>query len=58
MLPADGGDCDTVLAQFAGAGIDVAALAQKLQTDGADSFVEAWQQLLGVINNQVAKVNP
>src|SRR5580698_5483169 len=37
LMPADGGDCETVLAQFAQAGIDVDALAAQLQTDGAKS---------------------
>ena len=39
MLPADGGDCEEVLARFAGAGIDVDALASQLQDEGAKSFV-------------------
>jgi transaldolase len=45
-MPADGGDCDAVLAQFADAGVDVKALAAKLQADGAASFVDAWKDLL------------
>jgi len=51
-MPADGGDCDTVLAEFAKAGVDTAALAQKLQSDGASSFVEAWHDLMGRIDDQ------
>src|SRR5881409_1590834 len=38
MLPADGGDCEEVLARFAGAGIDVDALAGQLQDEGAKAF--------------------
>src|SRR6185437_11150284 len=38
----DGGDCESVLKQFAGAGIDVDAVAAKLHTDGAKSFVDSW----------------
>jgi transaldolase len=49
MLPADGGDCEEVLARFAGAGIDVDALAGQLQDEGAKSFVSSWQELMGVI---------
>ena len=48
-LPADGGDCEAVLARFATAGVDVAALAAKLQSDGAKSFVDSWNELMGVI---------
>src|SRR5881397_1954434 len=33
MLPADGGDCEEVLARFASAGIDVNALANQLQDE-------------------------
>jgi transaldolase len=50
MLPADGGDCEAVLAQFAKAGVDVDALAGTLQADGAKSFVNSWNELLGVIS--------
>jgi transaldolase len=48
-MPADGGDCESVLAEFAAAGIDAAALADKLQSDGAAAFVKSWNELLGVI---------
>ena len=49
MLPADGGDCEDVLAQFAKAGIDVDALAAQLQDEGAKSFVKSWNELMAVI---------
>ncbi len=49
MLPADGGDCEDVLAQFAKAGIDVDALAAQLQDEGAKSFVKSWDELMAVI---------
>jgi transaldolase len=49
ILPADGGDCEEVLAKFAGAGIDVDALAAQLQQEGADSFVKSWNELMKVI---------
>src|SRR6185295_2891475 len=34
ILPADGGDCEEVLAQFTKAGIDIDALAAQLQDEG------------------------
>ena len=40
VQPRDGGDCEQVIAAHVRAGIDVDALASKLQTDGAASFVE------------------
>ncbi len=54
MLPADGGDCEEVLAQFAKAGVDVDALAAQLQSEGAKSFVDSWKDLLRVIESKSA----
>jgi transaldolase len=51
---ADGGDCMAVLAAFGKAGIDLGALAAKLQTDGAASFVGSWNELMGVIASKSA----
>ena len=42
----DGGDAEQVLAEFARAGIDIDALAARLQLDGADSFVKSWRELM------------
>jgi len=52
--PADGGDCEAVLARFRQVGIDLDALAAKLQSDGAASFVASWNELLGVIASKSA----
>lgn len=49
LLPATGGACDQVLAEFRQAGVDPGALAGKLQDDGAEAFVASWRELLGVI---------
>jgi transaldolase len=49
ILPADGGDCEEVLAQFAKAGVDVYALAAQLQDEGAKSFVKSWNELMEVL---------
>ncbi len=54
ILPADGGDCEEVLGAFAGAGVDVEALAAQLQEDGAKSFVKSWHELLAVIASKSA----
>jgi transaldolase len=50
----NGGDCEAVLAQFAKAGINVEALAAKLQDEGAESFVKSWNELMEVIANKSA----
>jgi transaldolase len=49
ILSADGGDCEAVLADFAQAGIDIDALAARLQDEGAASFVKSWNELLECI---------
>ena len=56
-LPADGGDCEEVLAQFAKAGIDVDALAAQLQDEGAKSFVKSWNELMAVIASKSAALD-
>jgi transaldolase len=53
-MPADGGDSEAELAKFTSAGIDLDALAAKLQSDGAKSFVDAWNDLLAHIDKQSA----
>ena len=50
----DGGDCETVLREFAQAGVDVDALAAKLQEEGAAAFVRSWGELLKVIASKSA----
>ena len=54
ILPADGGDCEEVLAQVGKAGIDIDALATQLQDEGAKSFVQSWNDLMAVITAKSA----
>ena len=54
ILPADGGDAEWILAEFANLGIDVDALAAQLQDEGAKSFVKSWEELLSVISSKSA----
>ena len=54
ILPADGGDCEEVLAEFAKAGVDIDALATRLQDEGATSFVKSWNELMAVIASKSA----
>jgi transaldolase len=54
ILPADGGDCEEVLARFTKAGIDLDALADRLQEEGAKSFVKSWNDLIAVIASKSA----
>ena len=52
LLPKDGGNAEAVLKEFEQAGIDVAALAARLQTDGKASFVKSWEDLLSSIQSK------
>jgi transaldolase len=54
ILPADGGDCQEVLAQFTKAGVDIDELAVRLQEEGAKSFVKSWNGLMDVIASKSA----
>lgn len=56
MLPADGGDCDAQLAAYAAAGVDVPALAHQLQVEGAEAFVDSWNDLMRHVTAQAAAV--
>jgi transaldolase len=51
-LPADGGDAEQVLAEFADAGIDVDALAARLQEEGKQSFDDSWADLMKSIESK------
>jgi transaldolase len=48
----DGGEAEQMLARFERAGIDVAALAQRLQSEGAQSFVKSWRELMQSITEK------
>jgi transaldolase len=45
-MSADGGPSEDTLKRFATLGIDVDALAQTLQTEGAQAFVKSWNGLM------------
>lgn len=49
VLKDDGGDAESILAAIVAAGVDVDALAVKLQRDGAASFVKSWTDLLACL---------
>ena len=49
LLPADGGDSEATFARFTNAGVDVTALAAQLQKEGAQAFVQSWNELMECI---------
>jgi transaldolase len=55
-MPADGGDCEAVLASFVKAGIDIDALAARLQDEGAASFTKSWNELMACIDGKSARM--
>jgi transaldolase len=55
-MPEDGGDADATVAKITAAGVDIDALALKLQQDGAQAFVKSWHQLLGRLSDKVGSL--
>ena len=51
-LPADGGEPAASLPEFEAAGIDLAALATRLQREGAAAFDKSWNEMLGTIESK------
>jgi transaldolase len=51
-VPADGGDAEELLGEFAAAGVDAKALAARLQEEGKASFNKSWEDMLGSIASQ------
>jgi transaldolase len=52
MLPRDGGDSEEVIDEFVTAGVDVEALAEQLQREGADSFSKSWNSLMALLTDK------
>jgi transaldolase len=52
LIPADGGNAELVLKEFEDAGIDVRALAERLQDEGKEAFDKSWDALLKTIADQ------
>ena len=49
VLAVDGGGAEGVLAEFTRIGVDDSALAALLPREGAESFAQSWQNLMGRI---------
>jgi transaldolase len=54
LLSPEDDEAQNVLAAYAASGIDVDALAAKLQEEGARSFVDSWNALMAVIDAKAA----
>ncbi len=55
-MPVDGGYADQLLDEFRREGVDIDALAAKLQQDGGDSFAASWNALIGGLDQKVARL--
>jgi transaldolase len=55
-MPEDGGDCEIVLERFTKAGVDLDALAARLQDEGAKAFTSSWNDLMAVIAARSAEL--
>ncbi len=49
---------DAVLARYRTAGVDLDEYAGRLQVQGVDAFIKAWQSLLGLIEQKAAVATP
>ena len=54
VMAEDGSNCEQVIGEFTKAGVDVNALAAQLQSEGAKSFVDSWNDLMNVIASKSA----
>jgi len=54
LMAADGGDAEDMITKFAKVGIDYNQLATELQSEGAESFVKDWNELLTSIASKSA----
>jgi transaldolase len=56
LLPEDGGDSEQTIAEIRRQGVDIEALADKLQKDGGDAFKRSWGELIGGLEEKVARL--
>ena len=56
VLAPDGGDAEAVIADFVKLGVDVDALALRLQKEAGDAFKKSWSSLLAGIRDKRAQL--
>src|ERR1700761_8216355 len=52
LMDPSGGNSEGTLKEFEGAGIDLEALAERLQKEGKESFNKSWEELLKTISQK------
>jgi transaldolase len=55
-MPVDGGYAEQTLDEFRREGVDIDALAARLQQEGGESFAKSWNALIGGLNEKVIKL--
>ena len=55
-MPLDGGFAEQTIEEIRREGVDVEALADKLQKDGGDAFKKSWASLVGGLEQKVARL--
>jgi len=55
-MPTDGGLCEQTIAAIRRQGVDIEALAARLQRDGGDAFAKSWHALLGGLEEKVTRL--
>jgi transaldolase len=55
-MPSDGGDCEQLLGEFRNAGVDLDALAERLQQEGAAAFSKSWNDLMDCLDSKSAAI--
>ena len=55
-MPVDGGYAEQTLDEIRREGVDIDALAAKLQKEGGDSFAKSWRSLIGGLEEKIAKL--
>ncbi len=55
-MPTDGGFAEQTIAEIRREGVDIEALAAKLQVDGGDSFKKSWNALMGGLEEKVTRL--
>ena len=55
-MPPDGGYAEQTIEEIRREGVDIEALAAKLQVDGGDSFKKSWSALMGGLEEKVTRL--
>jgi transaldolase len=55
-MPVDGGYAEQTLDEIRREGVDIDALAARLQKEGGDSFAKSWHSLIGGLEEKITKL--